>query len=503
MLKRNLLANYAGQGWTALMGLVFVPVYIRYLGMEAYGLVGLFAIIAACLGLLEMGLTPTLSREMARFTAGGHSPESLRDLLRTVEITALAAAGVIAALIYLVAPIIAGHWVKSEMLAIGTVTSAVYAMGLVASSRLIECVYRSSLLGLQHQIEYNLIGSAMATLRWYGAVLILTAVSPTVEAFFLWQALSSIASVLVLRYATYRHLPAIARPARWTSASLGEVWGFARGMLAIAFLSVLLTQVDKIVLSAVLPLAEYGSYTLSNVVASGLFLLMNPISQACFPRLSQLVQLHDEERLNTVFHRGAQLVAVIAGSAAIVLIFFAEPLLVVWTGDSALAAKVAPLLRLLAAGNLLNGLMWIPYQTLLAYGWTSLPVALNVVAISVTAPAVILLAPRYGAPAAAWVWIGLNLFYVTFAVHKIHTRILQGQKAKWYIYDCLLPLGVAAVAAASFRMMQRESWEPLLNVAFLAAASAATLALSLFAAVDLRKMLFEQCVRWTAKKLIV
>jgi hypothetical protein len=25
MLKRNLIANYLGQGWTALMGLAFIP----------------------------------------------------------------------------------------------------------------------------------------------------------------------------------------------------------------------------------------------------------------------------------------------------------------------------------------------------------------------------------------------------------------------------------------------------------------------------------------------
>ena len=47
MLKRNLIANYLGQGWTALMGLAFIPLYIQYLGIEAYGLIGLFALLIA------------------------------------------------------------------------------------------------------------------------------------------------------------------------------------------------------------------------------------------------------------------------------------------------------------------------------------------------------------------------------------------------------------------------------------------------------------------------
>lgn len=503
VLQRNLLSNYLGQAWIALMGIAFIPQYIRYLGIEAYGLVGLFSIISACLGLLEMGLTPTLSREMARFTAGSRSPQSLRDLLRTMEITALALAVAIAVFIYLTSPRIAAHWVKSETLSIDTITHAIYAMGLVASSRLVESLYRSSLVGLQHQAEYNLIGSVMATLRWYGAVVILAVVSSTIEAFFLWQALTSLASLLILRLATYRHLPAAVRRTRWAWVSLREVWGFARGMLLIAFLSVLLTQVDKIVLSAVLPLTEYGYYTLSSVVAGGLFLLINPISQAWFPRLSQLVAAGDEEQLNAVFHLGAQLVAVVAGSAAIMLMVFAEKALLAWTGDAILAARVAPLLRLLVAGNLLNGLMWMPYQTLLAYGWTSLPVAFNVLAIAVTVPAVIMLSPRYGATAAAWVWIALNLFYIVFAVRKIHTRILRGQQAKWYINDCLLPLGAAATSAVCFSLVARDEWSTLTNMAYVAAVSSVTLAISLLAAVDLRKRALEWWQRGIAHRSAV
>jgi O-antigen/teichoic acid export membrane protein len=65
-VKRNIAANYLGQVWTAVMGLAFVPLYIRYLGMEAYGLIGVFAMLQTWLSLLDFGLTPTLTREMAR-----------------------------------------------------------------------------------------------------------------------------------------------------------------------------------------------------------------------------------------------------------------------------------------------------------------------------------------------------------------------------------------------------------------------------------------------------
>jgi len=49
ILKRNIIANFAGQGWTALMALAFVPLYIKFLGIEAYGLIGFFAMLQGTL----------------------------------------------------------------------------------------------------------------------------------------------------------------------------------------------------------------------------------------------------------------------------------------------------------------------------------------------------------------------------------------------------------------------------------------------------------------------
>ena len=85
-LKKNVVANFLGQGWRALMGLVFIPLYIKYLGIEAYGLIGIFALLQAWLALLDMGMRPALGREMARFTSGAHNAQSIRDLLRTIEV---------------------------------------------------------------------------------------------------------------------------------------------------------------------------------------------------------------------------------------------------------------------------------------------------------------------------------------------------------------------------------------------------------------------------------
>jgi O-antigen/teichoic acid export membrane protein len=46
-LKRNILANYVSQFYVTIIGIVAMPLYLRYLGVEAYGLVGFFAMLQA------------------------------------------------------------------------------------------------------------------------------------------------------------------------------------------------------------------------------------------------------------------------------------------------------------------------------------------------------------------------------------------------------------------------------------------------------------------------
>ena len=68
-----------GQGWTAIMGIIFIPFYIKYLGIELYGLVGFFAILQAWFLLIDMGIVPTLSREMAFYSVEA-TPISLLEI---------------------------------------------------------------------------------------------------------------------------------------------------------------------------------------------------------------------------------------------------------------------------------------------------------------------------------------------------------------------------------------------------------------------------------------
>jgi O-antigen/teichoic acid export membrane protein len=352
-------------------------------------------------------------------------------------------------------------------------------MGLVTALRFVEGVYRSSIVGLQRQVLFNTINGIMATVRGVGALGVLAWVSPTIEAFFIWQALVSIAIVGVLASATYSSLPRSERGGCFSKTALKEVWRFAGGMLGITFLALLLTQVDKILLSKLLSLKDFGYYTLAATVAGSLHLLIGPIIQAWYPRLCALYAAGDEKELIKSYHHGAQLISTIAGSAGMVLVFFSESLLHLWTQDEELVRHVAPLLRLLATGTLLNGLMWIPFQTQLAHGWTLLSIHAYVIAVLVIVPAILWVTPRYGALGASLIWVVLNAGNILIVVQFMYRRILKTEKWNWYIYDLLAPLSVAFLVSGSLRLILEDRDNPfiqlmiLIGVSFLTVGSAA------------------------------
>lgn len=452
MLKRNLIANYLGQGWRAIMALAFVPLYVKYLSVEAYGLIGIFAILQAWLGLLDLGLRPALLLEMARYTGGAYHVQRIWNLLRSIEIVALAVAVVVVVVVWSVSQWLATDWVQAGQLSRTTVAQAFTLMGVVAGLQFIESVYTGSLAGLQRQVLQNVILAIAATLRGLGAVGVLVWVSPTLQAFFIWQALVSVLSMAGFVFAVYRVLPVPPRPARFTGAALLDVWRFAAGMTGITLLALLLTQVDKMLLSRLLPLEMFGYYTLASVVAGGLYMFTTPIAGAFLPRFTELHTRNDAAALTFAYHLSSQLVTVLMGSAAAVLIVFAERILLLWTADTVLAKEVAPLMRVLALGTLLHGLMWIPYQMQLAYGWTSLAIRTNIIAVSVLVPAILWLVPLYGAMSAAWIWVALNSAYVLIGVHFMYRRILKTEKWEWYHTDVALPLSAAFVVALLCKM---------------------------------------------------
>ena len=461
-LKHNIAANYFGQGWAAAMGLVFIPLYVRYLGAEAYGIIGLFAVVQSCLSILDMGMSPTLTREMARHSAGANSPQGIHDLLHSVELVCFSLAILIAGGMWLASGWLANGWLRVDKLPTHVVAQAISVMAIVVALRFVEGIYRGSLFGLQQQVWYNGASAILATIRHGGAVSIIVWLSPTVKAFFIWQAVVSVATNAVFAFKVHHALPRPPSPPHFSREAIVGIWKFAAGMAGVTVLTLLLTQVDKLLLSRMLSLEHFGYYTLAATVAGALYMVIGPVTGAVYPRLVELSTKNDEAALASIYHQASQLVTVLTAPAALLLGFFSKDVLFVWSGNPSLARNSGPIVAVLTLGSFLNGLMWLPYQCQLAHGWTSLTVKMNLVAVAALVPAILLVVPSQGATGAAWIWVILNAGYLLIAIYLMHQRLLRREKWRWYGADVLLPVSGATCVVTLAQWFQppnsRDRW---------------------------------------------
>jgi len=443
-LKKNIIANYIGQGWVALMQLAFIPLYIKYLGMEAYGLIGVYAVLQAVFLLMDMGMAPTLNREMASFTAGKHTSQSIRELLFSIEVISIGIALLIIMVMLVTSSWLAMHWLQADQLPIDTVKKTIAIMGIVAALRVIESIYRGAIIGLQTQVWLNKASAFLATARWFGVVGVLSWISPSILAFFWWQAFISFVTVIIFALRVHQVLPTASRAVRFSKPAILGISDFAKGMIATTALSLILTQTDKILLSRLLSLEAFGAYTLAATVANGLMLLVSPLTQSYYPRFTELLVRHNDHGLIAAYHQASQLMVVMVVPVTLILIFHGEAVLYLWTGNNKLAHNSSQLVALLALGTAFLGLMNIPYMLQLAHGWSIFAAKVNAIIIVVMIPVLLWATPRYGAIGAACVWVAITSSYIFIVIPIMHRRLIPKEKWRWYWQDNILPTCAAS-----------------------------------------------------------
>jgi O-antigen/teichoic acid export membrane protein len=442
-VRTNVLANLAGQGWSALLQLLLVPLYIHFLGIEAYGVVSLYVVLITSIQIFDLGMAQTLNRELARAQGLASSEEDVRDLVRTVEVTYWVIIMIVCAALFVAAPGFSEHVLKPSQLDRATVRQAVSLIVLVVALQWPVTLYYSGLMGLQQQIAANSLRIALGTFTGAGAVLVLWLVSPTLPAFFAWQLVAAAVSAASSAWLFHARLPRAERRARFQPAMLARMWRFAAGMSALTISALALTQLDKWILVNLLSLEAFGYFALAWTAAGALNLMVAPIFAALYPRFSMLVARGEDQALQQLYHRATQALVCGIAPAALLLALYSEQVLRLWTRNPGVALHAAPLLSVLVLGSFLNGITHLPYASELAHGRTRVFLVFNLVAIVFALPAVWLSASHIGAMGAALVWLAVNAGYVLVVIPHIHRNLSRAERVRWLLQDVALPTAAA------------------------------------------------------------
>lgn len=445
-LRFDVLANLLGQGWAVLISLIFVPFFVRELGLERYAVIALLPVAVVLLQVLDLGLSTTANREMAR--AAATAPGSARTTLFTLLVVHLGLGAVVCAVAILAAATVGPAWLAQPRdMAPAELARGVLLLALIASLAWPMTLLQNALMGLGLQARVNALVAVHATVANVGAALVIGYIGALLPVFLGWfavcAALQTAAAVLLL----WRSLPHASEPVRFDRATLWRVWRFSGAAAGIGITGALLTYADRLVASRLLTLEQFGYYGLATTIGRSLYLLIAPVFSAVFPRLSGLAAARDTALIATLYSSSSQLMAFAIAAPAAVIFWMSFEAAFAWLGDAQAAAQIAPLAAMLVLGSALNGAMNLPYALQLANGLAYIGLRLNLLLVAVALPSAWVLGSAYGAVGVASTWLVINAVYFVVGVPVTHRVTRIGRPLRWAFGD-MLPAFAAAGAGA-------------------------------------------------------
>lgn len=457
-LRNSIAANYAGVVITTILTFLVVPFYFKWLGSDAYGLVGIASMVQSWLMLLNAGLSPVVGRQAAQAHAGTVDWERTARFFRTVDwvVAGLSCAALLA--VSSGSAWLAQHWLKTGRLPADTVSLGLILLTLNVLVRLSTSISNGILMNMEQQVWQNGNMIVFSLLR-FAASLPLIWFWPSVEVLFGWWVLVSLVEYVSIRKKITWLLPVKVSVFLFDMKQLQQHGKMAATLAFTSTVWVLITNLDKLVLSGILPLANYGYYSIATLLAGGVLVLAQPVTQAFQPRLTKAYAQGGVEAACIELRRCTQLVVLITFPVGAVLFAMPEVVLFVWTGNHTVAANAANVLRGYVLGNTLIAAGGLLYLLQVAIGNVRWHLRGNVIFALVLVPTIPWMAKHFGAEGAAWLWATINLLLFIGWNSILLRKLAPDLHFRWLLQDTLAPLMLALCVAS----LMVNSFFPILN----------------------------------------
>ena len=406
-MKRNIIANYVGAGCVALAPILALPWYLAYLGPVLFGLIGFVALVQALLALLDAGMSQALVRAVAvQIEEGAGGRSGAANLLLGFErlYWSFALGGGVCILLF--SQEIAAHWLVLDKASVSQGQYALWGAAAIFMLQFPGSVYRSVLVGAQTQVRFNSVLASAAVVRHFGGVIVVS-IWPNLSTYLVWHALIAGLETLSRAWLAWDTLGAKRSKSRWDAAQMRHLWKTVAGISAATCLGALAVQMDKILVSKMVSIEQFGYYTIAATVATGVLQLVYPLMQAALPRA---VQLRDDGlglRQLSVRLSGIFALLVVGGGLGFALL--GKWVLALWLKDPVAVEFVYPILSLLLAGTALNALYNVGYMHWVVHEKTQRIMQVNALALLLSLLLIPPLVTAYGPIGAAFGWLSINM----------------------------------------------------------------------------------------------
>jgi len=428
-LSKNIIYNLFGQGLLLILGFVAVKYVFSRLGEDALGIIYFTLMMNSILcAVLEMGICSTTTREVAAYFKD--DPEHIHNLIRTASLLYWGTYVLLAASIYLAAPVLVERWINLKTLDAATATYVLRIMGIAAALTLPQRFYASLFRGLQRMEFNNVIDVAIMGLQQFGMILILVLGGDLFYVVY-WFAVCFGFSILMYLFASAHFFSWRILIPGYSSAVIKRTFWFSLNMMSISILAMIHTQADKVIVSKLLPLGIFGYYGVAYGAVSRGTLVTGAISQAAFPSLSVQFKTGDRVGFMSQYRKLQDLFCF-----ATVPMFGAIPFAAVPLFTYLFNAEAARMLLLpttfLCVGYYMSATVNAPYFVSLAMGKSEITARSTFYALFVVLPVTIALVYFFGLTGAGLSWVFYHMFYYAYGVPRICSECLEITVSGWY-----------------------------------------------------------------------
>jgi O-antigen/teichoic acid export membrane protein len=446
-VARNSVYNLAAFVYPVLITLVLTPLILHFVGHTDYGIFALSSIFVSFLGLLDFGMSPSVTKFVSERVAVDETSAAGRIVSVSILFYGLvgilgAAASLLMAFVVLPQPF---------NLAAADLSTARFVFA-VAGADFFLTMLINPLLALPGSLQrYDVTARITILLTTVTAIasVVTLAAGYGIEGLAVVSTAEPLLGLIVLMPVLRSLMPSLRLRPRWDPRLLRSLFAFSGYTFIANVTGAFLLQFDKFALGAFQSVTAVTYYVVPGNVAQRLHAGTASLTGVLLPAASGMYARGDENAVRRLYVRATKFTLLFLLALTLPAIVFAREVLLYWLGES-FAIHSFWALRLLVLTYFMLSLSAIPYFVALARGRPQLAGIFSGVTALLNVVLVLVLVPRYGVNGAAVAFL-LSMATVPPSIWYVERRVLRmdvrvwGRLARRFAAPVLLDLAACLV----------------------------------------------------------
>src|ERR1700678_735918 len=400
LLARNTIWNLLGNGAPLLVAVVSIPILIRELGKDRFGILALVWAVIGYASLFDLGLGRALTQIVAKkLGAGEHDDVPGLVWTSLILMTMLGIVGGIA--MAALSPWLVGHLLHASSTLQTETLRSFYLLSFSVPIVVSSAGLRGFLEAHQRFDIVNYLRIPTGIFAFAGPLLALpfSKALPPVVAILLLGRMASWFACLVF---CLRVSPALRERIVWHGHAVGPLMKFGGWMTVSNVIGPIMVTMDRFVIGALLSVTAVAYYATPYEAITRLWIIPSSLVAVVFPAFSTTFA-GDRGRTAALYDRSVKYILISLFPVVLAVILFAPEILHVWLGADFAAHSTAPL-QWLTIGVFVSSLSLVPSALLQGSGRPDLTAKLHMIELPLYLLALFLLIRSRGIEGAALAW---------------------------------------------------------------------------------------------------